>query len=49
MLLLELTDVVMQEAYIISLLISFVYKLKGLTDIKCELVFPLSLCRNVEL
>ena len=47
--LLELTDVDMQESYRMSLMISFVHKLKGLTEMNCGLVFPLSLCRKVEL
>jgi len=39
----------MHEGYRMSLVISFVQKLKGLTEMNCGLVFPLSLCRKVEL
>ena len=39
----------MQEADRMSLMISFVQKLIGLTDMNCGLVFPLSLCRKVEI
>ena len=46
---LELMDVDMQEAYRMSLMISFIQKLKGLTEMNCGLVFPLSLCWKVEL
>ena len=35
--------------YRISLAISFVLKLKGLTEMNCELFFPVLLCRRVEL
>ena len=43
MLMLEFTEVGMQEADRMSLMISFVQKLKG------WIVFPLWLCRKVEL
>ena len=39
----------MQEEYRMSLVISFVRKLKGLTEMNCGLAFLLSLCRKVEL
>jgi len=47
--LLELTEVDMRKAYRMSLMISFVQKLKGLGEMNCGLVFPLSLRRKVEI
>ena len=46
---LELTDVDMQEAYRMSLMILFVQKLKGLAEMNCGLVISLSLCWKVKL
>jgi len=37
------------EEYKMFLAVSFVQKLKGPTEMNCGLVFPLSLCRQVEL
>ena len=47
----QLLDRVMQEAYLyrMPLMISFVQKLKRLTEMNCGLIFPISLCRKVEL
>jgi len=47
--LLELTEVDMRKAYRMSLMISFVQKLKGLEEMNCGFVFPLSLCGKVEI
>ena len=53
LLVLELTEVDMRKTYRMALMISFVQRLKGglkgLTDMICDLFFPLSLCRTVEI